>query len=225
MERPAHAAVPRREPAGRRRRQALAAAALGSCLALASVAGCATRAGGGGWAGKTPYEDTYDPRTLPRFQGDGAASAAGRRDAAVDRYLDDVANYCADVMQWQNRRATRARWFKNGFATLGVVSGTIIAPAFAQGSAVRAWAGVSGAASGALSGMFDGATGGAVGPERPSLAQDVELFHQRIQDADGEDTRRLDHARGMYLRCRSHDARSPRRDAEPDVAAASAAAR
>lgn len=77
----------------------------------------------------------------------------------TEHALYKVQTYCANVAQDHRQRHTQKRTHKNIFATLGVIAGTIIAPTLAQGSAIKAWAGVSGASAGALSTLFDSSEG------------------------------------------------------------------
>jgi len=129
---------------------------------------------------------------------------------AIESDLSDIYSYCTGIARYQEHGIRRTRALKNVVAAVGTIAGGIIAPVFAEGSAIAAWASVSGASSSVLSRMFDNATSSSLqglSGERATVAQ--ELLH--VQSAIGQErdyVNMLHQGKRLFSFCQLHDYRS-----------------
>jgi len=170
-------------------------------LALATLlggalSGCQTLRTVGSWKiGLVPTQArTLAPEDIPGLEAmyDGTE----KPELAFHR----IQSYCADVIGEHRQQYAQKRTHKNIFATLGVIAGTIIAPALAQGSAIKAWAGVSGASAGALSTLFDSVEGST------GLTQGVMELSSQFGKANPAQKQQL--ARELLFLCRVNETRA-----------------
>lgn len=178
--------------------------ALAAVLVVATT-GCRT-------LGKTavPSElDWVDPTDVPSVKElAGPHSGGATAEAGLAMTLSEVQRYCAEVVQHHHLRTSRLRNYKNLFAAIGVISGAIIAPSVASGSAIRAWAGVSGASAGALSTLFDSAAPPPdVGNPPTSLPQYLWTQSTAFLDSKKSYPERVALVSNMLLACRMADIR------------------
>lgn len=146
-------------------------------LSLAALTGCAT------WDA-LEFNETKAGR-YPGHWYEKPQVFVGEQD--FEARLAELNDYCASVARFDARKVERSRAIKNILSVVGVVAGTIVAPVLAEGSAIRAWAGVSGASVGAVSRMYDSAT--ATGPtgltgEVTTFSNEVIRINQEIRAVD-----------------------------------------
>lgn len=167
-----------------------------------TLSGCQTLRTLGSWKlGLVPTDArTIAPGDIPdlaRMYSDAETS---------EQAFHRVQAYCAEVIGEHRQNYAQKRTHKNMFATLGVIAGTIIAPVLAQGSAVRAWAGVSGASAGALSTLFDSVEGST------NLTQNVMEISRQFGAADSSQKREL--TRELLFLCRVNETRAIQSNAD-----------
>jgi len=137
---------------------------------------------------------------------------------ALDNGISEIYDYCTGVARYQEHGTQRTRAIKNIVAAVGTIAGGIIAPVFAEGSAIAAWASVSGASSSVLSRMFDNATSSPVqglSGERATVAQ--ELLHTQTEIGKAtEYEKKAQLGQRLFLFCRLHDYRTPRKQPGPN---------
>lgn len=140
-------------------------------------------------------------------QGDAEKEARRQHlTMAAEKDLDEVYGYCAGIAQYEAQQRERALTIKNVIGTIGVIAGSIVAPVFAEGGAVRAWATVSGASVGALSRMFDGVAGDSTAGQSASTAQEL-VRQQYVISAEKDPYKKFELGRQLLLYCRLQDRR------------------